>query len=261
MIGAGTDGSGGGLHNATMNAAFLQVSLSILSPNSAAGSGADVEGGFTDVQVSNLPLGIDPLLAPLGDYGGPTLSMPPLPGSPAVDLAETPISLADQRSTGSPGYPRIDRDGDGDGIVEIDIGAVEYDPATDLTQFWPLDFDGDGNPFGVEHAFGTDPLAADPANPRNLGIPEITGGQAHVSFGFDPTAEDHTIWILRYSTDLAPDGWTEVYRFDGPSGTETVQPGFTASVDSVGNPTRITVTTNAPLPPRAFYQFNAILSP
>ena len=47
----------------------------------------DGSGGLTDS--SNI-LGdgaqdpIDPMLAPLGDYGGPTQTMPPLPGSPAI---------------------------------------------------------------------------------------------------------------------------------------------------------------------------------
>jgi hypothetical protein len=58
---------------------------------------------------------VDPLLAPLGDYGGPTQTMPPLPGSPAIDAGFDTGSLpaTDQR-----GLNRVVN-----GIV--DIGAVE----------------------------------------------------------------------------------------------------------------------------------------
>ena len=42
-------------------------------------------------------------LAPLGDYGGPTQTMPPLPGSPAIDAGGTTTAFdTDQR-----GYPRL----------------------------------------------------------------------------------------------------------------------------------------------------------
>src|SRR5262249_37350204 len=39
----------------------------------------------------------DPLLAPLGDYGGPTRTRPLLPGSPAIDAAGADAPDADQR--------------------------------------------------------------------------------------------------------------------------------------------------------------------
>jgi hypothetical protein len=41
---------------------------------------------------------IDPLLAPLGDYGGPTQTMPLLPGSPALNAGDpSQAGSADQR--------------------------------------------------------------------------------------------------------------------------------------------------------------------
>lgn len=56
----------------------------------------------------------DPLLAPLGNFGGPTLSMHPLPGSPAIDNGQCDASiLVDQRGIARPA---------GDAC---DIGAVE----------------------------------------------------------------------------------------------------------------------------------------
>ena len=46
------------------------------------------------------PLTNAPNLAPLGNYGGPTQTMPPLPGSPAIDAgsnAATNTFATDQR--------------------------------------------------------------------------------------------------------------------------------------------------------------------
>lgn len=59
-------------------------------------------------------------LAPLGNYGGPTQTMPPLLDSPAVDAATVlnPPLTADQRGFGV-------ADGDGNGSSQPDIGAVE----------------------------------------------------------------------------------------------------------------------------------------
>jgi len=59
-----------------------------------------------------------PNLAPMGNYGGPTKTMPPLPGSPAIDAAVGSSISTDQR-----GFPI--QDGDGNGSILPDIGAVE----------------------------------------------------------------------------------------------------------------------------------------
>ncbi len=61
------------------------------------------------------PIAAGPQLASLGNYGGPTQTMPPLPGSPAIDAGSdaTNIFTTDQR-----GYPRI-------AGAHVDIGAVE----------------------------------------------------------------------------------------------------------------------------------------
>lgn len=58
-------------------------------------------------------------LAPLGCYGGPTPSCPPLPGSLALDRVPDLELGTDQR-----GHPRV-TDGNGDSTAMADIGAVE----------------------------------------------------------------------------------------------------------------------------------------
>jgi hypothetical protein len=85
-------------------------------------SGGDINGGYTDG--GNNLIGGNPLLAPLGDYGGPTLTMPPLPGSPALGgvLANTP------------GTPSTDQRGLArNTAATTDIGAVEFQYATTTT--------------------------------------------------------------------------------------------------------------------------------
>ncbi len=57
-------------------------------------------------------------LAPLGNYGGPTQTMPPLPGSPAIGAGTV---AANTFSTDQRGFPRTQN-----GL--IDIGAVELQP-------------------------------------------------------------------------------------------------------------------------------------
>ena len=68
---------------------------------------------------------IDPLLGPLQDNGGPTLTHALLSGSPAIDAGDNVGSPpADQRGVTRP------QDGDGDGSAICDIGAYEVAPIT-----------------------------------------------------------------------------------------------------------------------------------
>jgi hypothetical protein len=73
---------------------------------------------------------IDPLLGPLADNGGPTLTHALLPGSPAIDAGNNAYATDwDQRG---PGYPRIVN-----GV--IDIGAFEVQaPAASRPARQPL---------------------------------------------------------------------------------------------------------------------------
>ena len=122
---------GGGIYNYS---GTLNIYNSIVAGNSAiGGSGADIFSfssiAFTGANLvedfsgnfsGNFPINADPRLEPLGNYSGPTPTMPPLPGSPAIDGCTNGTTFAtDQR-----GYPRsVGR--------APDIGAVEgvYNPA------------------------------------------------------------------------------------------------------------------------------------
>ena len=61
-------------------------------------------------------VGVDPLLGPLADNGGPTRAHALLPGSPAIDVGSNPLALTtDQRGTG---FPRV-------AGAAADMGAYE----------------------------------------------------------------------------------------------------------------------------------------
>jgi fibronectin-binding autotransporter adhesin len=126
-----TAGAGGAIYSA---GAALQIEHSTIVGNTASGAGgiycagftllnsivaqnnapasADVSGNFTG---SNNLVSVDPKLGPLGDFGGPTLTMPPLSGSPAEKAGAVTSLQYDQR-----GVPHR-TDG------PPDIGAVEID--------------------------------------------------------------------------------------------------------------------------------------
>lgn len=88
----------------------------IHSQRSLIGNGKDsILGGRLDDNSVGLPAApLNPFLEPLGRYGGPTETMPPLPSSPVVDKAGGSTTTHDQR-----GRPMV---------REPDIGAAEWQP-------------------------------------------------------------------------------------------------------------------------------------
>ena len=171
--------------------------------------------GFVSYTGANL-VGGDPQLAPTGQYGGITPSRPPLPGSPAIDPGgaySLPPLTVDQH-----GEPR-------EVGSRVDFGAVEYQGASDLVPFWLTDWDGDGKPFGLEFALGSDWFTPDTVAFTTLAP---TTGKG-VRFPVNATAEATTTWIVKRSLDLVSP-FTEVYRYHGPTMTETAAPFISASL-------------------------------
>ncbi|MCP5533968.1 MAG: hypothetical protein H7A48_12420 [Akkermansiaceae bacterium] len=107
---------GGGIYNDFGSA--LTLRSSIVAGNTAPES-ANFFGPFT-VSSSNVTGG-DPRLAPLGNYGGPTLTMPPQPDSPAIDHGADESLATDQR-----GFPRGLGAASDIGAVEAEVG--DYNP-------------------------------------------------------------------------------------------------------------------------------------
>src|SRR5262249_27832068 len=90
------------------NSATAVLTNSIVAGN----SGGDLQGSIEAASTHNL-IGGDPLLAPLGNYGGTGQTMPLLPGSPAIDAG-----------TGGAGIPAADQRGLSR-VGATDIGAFE----------------------------------------------------------------------------------------------------------------------------------------
>ena len=114
---------GGGIHNTA--AGTLTLANSIVAGNTGSAGGPDIDGAIntqlgvnllsTTTGVTTVFTGIvaDPLLEPLGVHGGPTLVMPPVAGSPAINAGGATSLATDQR-----GFSRVVGG-------TLDIGAVE----------------------------------------------------------------------------------------------------------------------------------------
>jgi hypothetical protein len=101
--------NGGGIYN---DGGTLALTNTIVTANSS-GIGSDIYGAITSESRNLISISGDPMLAPLGDYGGPTQTRPPLYGSPAIDAGTTTPLTTDQR-----GFARVVGSA-------VDIGAVE----------------------------------------------------------------------------------------------------------------------------------------
>ena len=135
---AGSTGRGGGARNFGV----MNVANSIFSANQGVASGRELFGSFNSLgnnlvrtiggaagffigtnsdQIGTAANEIDPLLSPLQANGGETLSHALLVGSPAIDTGNSNgVSFNDQA-----GSLRL-LDGNADGSIAVDIGAIEY---------------------------------------------------------------------------------------------------------------------------------------
>lgn len=138
-IAANTGGAGGGI----LNYGTLSLFNSVVSGNGEPADGDDVvnhatatvsyslirsAGGYDLTYGAGNLLAVDPLLGPLADNGGPTLTHALLAGSPAVDAGPTVgCPETDQRSVARPqGY-------------YCDMGAYEAEMSTLLTPDFTFD--------------------------------------------------------------------------------------------------------------------------
>jgi hypothetical protein len=115
--------AGGGIRTTVTTNPLFHVN-SIVADNTDQGTAPDVYGTLDSGSTNNL-IGLDPELAPLGNYGGPTATHPPLPTSPAIDAGDDSIAASYDLVHDQRGMDRI-VDWDEDFADDnVDIGAVE----------------------------------------------------------------------------------------------------------------------------------------
>ena len=113
---------GGGYYRSSLSAAPTNT---VISGNSAPSSPDEVSIAFSGTNYINTSssatcsTNCTPLLSPLGNYGGPTLTMVPLPGSPLIVAAAANVN---NTTTDARGFPRSTTFA---GNVRYDLGAVQ----------------------------------------------------------------------------------------------------------------------------------------
>lgn len=171
-------GSGGGIYSDIGGTLFL---TNTIVAGNAASTYANIFAAL-DGNINNFIDG-DPELAPLANYGGPTQTMPPLPGSPVIDAGTDSITNA--LATDQRGYPRLSG-------AHVDIGAAEAqfvaEPNINPPVLGSVSWSSAGNSTVFKFAFTNDPdvdftalattnLALPLANWTVVGnVPEISAG-------------------------------------------------------------------------------------
>jgi hypothetical protein len=181
---------------------FLTLNYSIV-----AGNTPNNLGGFPFGGANNLTGG-DPLLAPLGDYSGPTMTMALKPGSPALNAATGSAVTADQRGVPIVGTPDI---GAYEAGIPRNYAAWDYEtlPATaTLAQRAPgFDYDGDGRLNVLEYATFTDGAVAGGSTGTTL-VRQPDGTEVRFTFTVNAFATDLLYELQRSLPGVGP--WVTV---------------------------------------------------
>lgn len=215
-----------------IGAGAASLTNTIIAGN-AAPADADIQGAFGGT--GNLTSGA-PGLAPLAYYGGATKTMPPLPGSPAIDTAGAATLLLDQRGEERPR-----------GLLP-DIGAVEAFPLSSLAL---LDTDVDGIDDRLEPAYGLvvggDDTAADSDGDGHSDAVEL----ANMTDPLDPESALRIVHFAPVPTN--PAVFTVSFQtfpglaYELESSREL--PAFAPVADSCFTAVTDTVTVNVPFTP------------
>ncbi|MEM7393035.1 MAG: choice-of-anchor Q domain-containing protein, partial [Verrucomicrobiota bacterium] len=262
-----TQTAGGGLYiHETSTVVHLENTLIADNTVVGGGPGTDVHGSMASLRYSLIDstngwmvtgtatgslIGVNPLLAPLADNGGPTWTHALNPGSPAIDNGDPgflPPPFTDQRGIS----PRVEGG-------RIDMGAFESDDGNE-------DNDSDGLPDGWELVHGFDPNnGAGPdggaGNPDN----DTMNNCGEYIAGTDPN-DPASFFLLHGLTPNHP------FRIDfGPSRTDRVYtlqmtedlmlgPWTNVLIDVPGNGmARDALTFTNAMPPRPYFRLEVEL--
>lgn len=217
LVAGNTVEEGGSLHFTNGSQIDAATSFNnILGPADEPGLVDGVNGNQLDV--------LDPLVGPLGDYGGPTRTLPLLPGSPAIDAG-----------TGSGGdIPATDQRGLGR-VGAVDVGAFESRGFTLARVAGDAQSAIAGTPFG-------EPLVVQVG--ANDASEPVTGGQ--VLFTAPPTGPSAV--LVPAAASIGSDGQAQTAA---TANTEAGGP-YTVSARIPGPPAVAFSLTNDPHPCSAF---------
>jgi hypothetical protein len=216
-----TPGTGGGI--SVVNTAVLNATRTIVAGN----INGDLSGnGINGTNANNLTSG-NPLLAPLGTYGGTTATRPPLPGSPAIDAGGTGCTGNDQRGVARPVNGACDigaAESQGFTLTPV-VGSTPQSTA-DTTAFPnPLAVtvtSGHGDPVdGGQVAFTATPGGGGQSATLTGSPATIAGGAASVTATANGALGGYTVAA---STAGATDVTFRLTNIPGPASTLTPSP-------------------------------------
>jgi sugar lactone lactonase YvrE len=210
---------GGGIYNDFLGSPSVSVSNSILTENTAP-EGQNIFGPWTGA--NNITSG-DPKLSPLGNYGGATMTMPPLPDSPAIDAGGPTSLLTDQR-----GQPRVLRTAPDIGAYETPTSDYNRTGVTIYGRVTALDHDGvfeistDPNFLPVVTTYAGTGVAGTSAGARlsaQLAYPSAVAQDSLGNTFFADTANHRICMIGADGLVVSIAGNGEFGRADGPGPT------------------------------------------
>ncbi|HUJ11119.1 MAG TPA: choice-of-anchor Q domain-containing protein [Verrucomicrobiae bacterium] len=235
-----------------------------LSSDAAGGDGSTGPGGLLNAtgDIRNT----DPMLGPLQNNGGPTLTHALLPGSPAIDAGDpnfVPPPSYDQRG---PGFPRVLANWSGS--PRIDIGAYEAIPTFTVSDGVPdswrahffanqppgnsngtatngqscaaCDADGTGQNNLFKYVAGLNPT--NPASLFALNIANVSGQPNQKNLIFNPEVSGRT-YTPQFRTNLTSGSWAALASAGGP----------------VTNANQLAVTDTNAVEPQKFYRIDISL--
>ncbi len=191
----------------------------------------------------------DPLLGPLADNGGPTHTMLPLGGSPAIDagVPSNPGLATDQRGAG---FPRVE-----DGLV--DLGAVESQMSSPVPVIDPLIVPVGG----VASSYSTLISVAGPDGPYSF---TVSNGSLPAGLALTATSDPSGRFALLAGTPTTAETDSFTITVTNPDGatasqayTMTVLPPVTIDQESlpngqIGIPYSLTLTASGATAPFKF---------